>query len=60
MHRLSYLIVIGALAVAVSVVAAGPAAGAKGGNKQCHAKARPREIRADRHDADDGRRRVSR
>lgn len=56
MHRLSYLIVIGALAVAVSVVATG----AKGGNKQCHAKARPREIRADRHDADDGRRRVSR
>jgi hypothetical protein len=32
MHRLRCLVVIGALAVAVSVVAAGPAAAAKGGN----------------------------
>jgi hypothetical protein len=32
MHRLKCLLVIGALAVVVSVVAAGPAAGAKGGN----------------------------
>ena len=32
MHRLSCLVVIGAVAVAVSVVAAGPALAAKGGN----------------------------
>ena len=32
MHRLRGLVVIGALAVVVSVVAAGPAAAAKGGN----------------------------
>jgi hypothetical protein len=32
MHRLSGLVVIGALAVAVGAVAAGPAAAAKGGN----------------------------
>ena len=33
MRRLKWLVVIGALAVAVSAVAAGSAAGAKGGNK---------------------------
>jgi hypothetical protein len=34
MHRLRCLVVIGALTVAVSVVAAGPAAAAKGGNSE--------------------------
>jgi hypothetical protein len=33
MHRFGCVVVIGALAVAVSVVAAGPAAAAKGGNR---------------------------